>query len=121
MNAAIRVIVRYALYDGIEVMDIQRGYFGLVNDDSSPRGRARSAARSMRAGSFCVAHVCRSSISNDVEAETMMARKCTQLVAVLMEVVGTVSRYWSGKSDHPQSCATNSRMSIHWPKSAYVA
>ena len=33
MNAAIRAVVRYALHHGIEVMGIQRGFFGLVNDD----------------------------------------------------------------------------------------
>lgn len=33
MNAAVRSVVRSALYHGIEVYAVQRGYHGLINDD----------------------------------------------------------------------------------------
>ena len=33
MNAAIRAITRAALYDGVEVVGVKRGYCGLVNND----------------------------------------------------------------------------------------
>lgn len=33
MNAAIRAVVRTALYNGIEVMGVERGYYGLVNGE----------------------------------------------------------------------------------------
>ena len=36
MNAAIRAVVRTALYYGMEVYGIQRGYSGLMDDDMIP-------------------------------------------------------------------------------------
>ncbi|MFD2671121.1 6-phosphofructokinase [Marinicrinis sediminis] len=33
MNAAVRAVVRSALYNGLEVYAVQRGYQGLINDD----------------------------------------------------------------------------------------
>jgi 6-phosphofructokinase 1 len=33
MNAAVRAVVRSALYYGLKVYGVQRGYFGLINDD----------------------------------------------------------------------------------------
>lgn len=36
MNACIRAVVRSALFNGLEVMGIKRGYYGLVNDDVEP-------------------------------------------------------------------------------------
>jgi 6-phosphofructokinase 1 len=33
MNAAVRAVVRSALYNGLEVYGVQRGYQGLINDD----------------------------------------------------------------------------------------
>lgn len=33
MNAAVRAVVRSALYHGLEVYAIQRGYYGLIHDD----------------------------------------------------------------------------------------
>lgn len=38
MNAAIRAVVRTALYNGIEVMGVERGFYGLVNGDIKPMG-----------------------------------------------------------------------------------
>lgn len=38
MNAAIRAVVRKALFNGIEVMGIERGFYGLVNGDIKPMG-----------------------------------------------------------------------------------
>ncbi|PKK39771.1 6-phosphofructokinase [Clostridiaceae bacterium JG1575] len=36
MNAAIRAVTRTALYNGLEVMGIERGYLGLVNGEFKP-------------------------------------------------------------------------------------
>ncbi|ANE48301.1 6-phosphofructokinase [Paenibacillus swuensis] len=36
MNAAVRAVVRSALYHGLEVFAVQRGYQGLINDDIRP-------------------------------------------------------------------------------------
>ena len=36
MNAAIRAVVRTAIYYGMEVYGIQRGYSGLLEDDLIP-------------------------------------------------------------------------------------
>ncbi|MFF2090402.1 6-phosphofructokinase [Paenibacillus sp. NPDC058174] len=36
MNAAVRAVVRSALFNGIEVYGVQRGYQGLINDDLRP-------------------------------------------------------------------------------------
>lgn len=36
MNAAVRAVVRSALYHGLEVYGVQRGYQGLLNDDLRP-------------------------------------------------------------------------------------
>lgn len=36
MNAAVRAVVRSALYYGIEVFGVQRGYQGLLNRDIFP-------------------------------------------------------------------------------------
>lgn len=36
MNAAVRGVVRSALYHGLEVYGVQRGYQGLINDDLRP-------------------------------------------------------------------------------------
>ncbi len=36
MNAAVRAVVRSALYYGLEVCGIQRGYQGLLNEDIFP-------------------------------------------------------------------------------------
>lgn len=33
MNAAVRAVVRSALFHGLEVYAVQRGYHGLINDD----------------------------------------------------------------------------------------
>ena len=38
MNAAIRAVVRTALYRGVEVMAIKRGYSGLIDGDIAPLG-----------------------------------------------------------------------------------
>lgn len=39
MNAAIRAVVRTALYKGLEVMGVEKGYFGLVNGLLRPMDR----------------------------------------------------------------------------------
>ena len=36
MNAAIRAVVRTAIYFGMEVYGIERGYSGLINDEMMP-------------------------------------------------------------------------------------
>lgn len=36
MNAAVRAVVRSALYHGIQVYGVQRGYLGLIHDDIRP-------------------------------------------------------------------------------------
>ncbi|MGN7455354.1 6-phosphofructokinase [Paenibacillus pasadenensis] len=36
MNAAVRAVVRSALYHGLDVYGVQRGYQGLINDDLRP-------------------------------------------------------------------------------------
>ncbi|CAH0117597.1 MULTISPECIES: 6-phosphofructokinase [unclassified Paenibacillus] len=36
MNAAVRAVVRSGLFYGLEVFGIQRGYYGLINDDIRP-------------------------------------------------------------------------------------
>jgi 6-phosphofructokinase 1 len=36
MNAAIRAVVRAALYNGLEVYGIKRGYAGLLNEEIEP-------------------------------------------------------------------------------------
>jgi 6-phosphofructokinase 1 len=36
MNAAVRAVVRSALYHGLEVYGVQRGYYGLIHDDIRP-------------------------------------------------------------------------------------
>jgi len=52
MNASIRAVVRYALHFGIEVMGIQRGYFGLVNDDLIPLGAREVGGKIQEGGTF---------------------------------------------------------------------
>lgn len=37
MNAAIRAVVRSAIYNDIEVMGIERGYNGLINGSKSDK------------------------------------------------------------------------------------
>lgn len=44
MNAAIRAVVRTAIYYGMEVYGIQRGYSGLLEDDLIPM-EMRSVSR----------------------------------------------------------------------------
>lgn len=39
MNAAIRAVVRKALFNGIEIMGIERGFYGLVNGEIKPMGK----------------------------------------------------------------------------------
>ena len=41
MNAAIRAVVRTAIYYGMEVYGIERGYAGLLEDDVIPYGNAQ--------------------------------------------------------------------------------
>lgn len=36
MNAAVRSVVRSALFNGLEVYGVQRGYYGLIHDDIRP-------------------------------------------------------------------------------------
>ncbi|MBD2863293.1 MULTISPECIES: 6-phosphofructokinase [Paenibacillus] len=36
MNAAVRAVVRSAIYHGLEVYGVQRGYYGLINEDIRP-------------------------------------------------------------------------------------
>ena len=52
MNAAIRAVVRYALHHGIEVMGIQRGFFGLVNDDLIALGPREVGGKIQEGGTF---------------------------------------------------------------------
>ncbi|MFB0957734.1 MAG: 6-phosphofructokinase [Clostridiaceae bacterium] len=39
MNAAIRAVVRTALHNGIEVMGVERGFYGLINGELKPMDR----------------------------------------------------------------------------------
>ncbi|MEQ8155140.1 MAG: 6-phosphofructokinase [Clostridiaceae bacterium] len=39
MNAAIRAVVRTAMFNGLEVMGVDRGYAGLINGEISPMNR----------------------------------------------------------------------------------
>ncbi len=39
MNAAIRAVVREALYNGMEIMGIERGFYGLINGEIRPMGK----------------------------------------------------------------------------------
>lgn len=36
MNAAVRAVVRSAIFHGLDVYGVQRGYYGLINDDIRP-------------------------------------------------------------------------------------
>ncbi|MBX3144173.1 MAG: 6-phosphofructokinase [Trueperaceae bacterium] len=49
MNAAIRAVVRTAIYDGLEVYGIYRGYQGLLDNDIEPMG-PRSVANIIQRG-----------------------------------------------------------------------
>ena len=49
MNAAIRAVVRTALFNGIEVMGVERGFYGLVNGEIMPMGK-RSVSDIMNKG-----------------------------------------------------------------------
>ena len=40
MNAAIRAVVRTALHNGVEVMGVERGYAGLLNNELKPMNRS---------------------------------------------------------------------------------
>lgn len=52
MNAAIRAVVRTAIYHGIEVMGIRRGYTGLLNDELLPMSLGSVADIIQRGGTI---------------------------------------------------------------------
>lgn len=49
MNAAIRAVVRTAVYNGIEVVGVRRGYNGLINGDFIEMD-ARSVGETLQKG-----------------------------------------------------------------------
>ncbi|MFT6715557.1 MAG: 6-phosphofructokinase 1 [Saprospiraceae bacterium] len=52
MNAAIRSVVRTALYNGIEIMGVYRGYDGLIDDDFVPMTTSSVANILQRGGTI---------------------------------------------------------------------
>ncbi len=50
MNAAIRGVVRTAVYNGLEVMGIRQGYQGLIDANFTPLAVIRVSAISFRRG-----------------------------------------------------------------------
>lgn len=85
MNAAIRATVRYALYKGLDVYGVERGYTGLINGDIS-RLNSRSVSDTIhKGGTFLKTSRCPE--FKDVEGrriayETLAAYGITGLVVI---------------------------------------
>jgi len=58
MNAAIRAVVRTALYHGIEVVGIRRGYSGLIEGDFIPLDRYSVSSIIHKGGTFLLSARC---------------------------------------------------------------
>ena len=54
MNAAIRGVTRYAIYKGLSVEGIVRGYGGLLDEDIKPLDRRSVGEIIQRGGTFYV-------------------------------------------------------------------
>ena len=52
MNAAIRAVVRTALHNGLEVMGVERGYAGLLNNELKPMNRSSVSDIIQRGGTI---------------------------------------------------------------------
>ena len=54
MNAAIRAVVRKAIYNNIEVYGVYQGYQGLLNDDIEKLELGSVGDTIQRGGTFCI-------------------------------------------------------------------
>jgi 6-phosphofructokinase 1 len=61
MNAAIRAVTRAALYNGLEVYGIKRGYAGLLNEEIEPMSSLSVGGIINRGARFCAPPAARSS------------------------------------------------------------
>ena len=61
MNASIRAVTRTALYHGLEVIGIRRGYEGLLEGDFVPMTRSTVGGILMHAARYCALQDARSS------------------------------------------------------------
>lgn len=85
MNAALRAVTRMAINNGLEVMGIRKGYFGLVNDDMSILSRRDVSDIVQRGGTKLKTARCKEfqQIEGIKKAhEVIKARKIDAIVAI---------------------------------------
>ena len=85
MNAAIRGVTRYAIYKGLSVEGIVRGYGGLLDEDIKPLDRRSVGEIIQRGGTFLRTARCLEFIEPEVQkkaAEFLRSRQIDALVVI---------------------------------------
>jgi 6-phosphofructokinase 1 len=75
MNAAIRAVVRQALYEKMEVMGIERGYFGLINDQMFPMDMGSVSDIIQRGGTILKTARCQEFITEEGQLKAVATLK----------------------------------------------
>ncbi|MFF2481561.1 6-phosphofructokinase [Paenibacillus sp. NPDC058071] len=85
MNAAVRAVVRSALFHGIEVYGVQRGYQGLLNDDLRPMDLRSVGDIIQRGGTILQTARCKEFVTAEGQqrgADVLRARGIDGLVVI---------------------------------------
>jgi len=85
MNAAVRAVVRSAIFNGLEVYGVQRGYQGLINDDLRPMDLRSVGDIIQRGGTVLQTARCKEFLTPEGQqrgAEILRARGIDGLVVI---------------------------------------
>lgn len=83
MNAALRAVVRTAVYNGLKVMGVKKGYNGLINGDIFEMTARSVSERCSAAEQFCKRRAVRSSAPRRALSAARKSRKYSESTALL--------------------------------------
>lgn len=84
MNAAIRAVVRGALFNGIEVYGIKRGFAGLLEGDIFPLGSRDVSEKIQKGGTFLMTARCKEFLEEEGRAKAARIAKAFELDAIVV-------------------------------------
>jgi len=100
MNAAIRAVVRTALYHGIEVMGIERGYAGLIEGDAHQMDRSSVSGIINRGGT--ILRTARSEEFMTQEGRSKAAENLNRFLIEGVVLIGGDGTYRGGAALHEE-------------------
>lgn len=84
MNAAIRAVVRGALYNKIEVFGIKRGFAGLLEGDIYPLGSRDVSEKIQKGGTFLMTARCKEFLEEEGRIKAARIAKAFELDAIVV-------------------------------------